>query len=348
MSISFRTAFLVIGILLSILLASCDLSADTGSSSAAPVAPTGASEYPVTVTNYDAAENSAAYTYHKPPSRVVITHPGATELLLELGLEDHILATVAPYGAPLGDIAAKYKKLNILQARYAPSQEELLLMQPDMLIGWQHQFTPNELGEVSVWQKRGVGTFIVPGSLSRGKPTVETAVYDYINDMGIIFHIKEKTDDYIRSLQRRIDRIEGMTHNIPQKKTVLVLQSYGNGKFSLYDSRYLINTMIEKAGGLNLCQTPASFVGAEKVLAFDPDFIIFVSSSMADPSQDITDDEAKKQLQSVKELQHMRAIQAGNIINLSYFTVNNGGVRIANAIEKIARELYPERFQQNS
>ncbi|MDF2634747.1 MAG: ABC-type transporter, periplasmic subunit [Pelosinus sp.] len=41
--------------------------------------------YPVTITNYDSSENPVAYTYKKVPERVVITHPGATELLLELG-----------------------------------------------------------------------------------------------------------------------------------------------------------------------------------------------------------------------------------------------------------------------
>jgi len=44
-------------------------------------------------------------------------------------------------------------------------------------------------------------------------------------------------------------------------------------------------------------------------------------------------------------LTSMRAIHNGHIINLPFFTVNNGGVRTVDAIEQIARQLYPEQFK---
>ncbi len=343
MNFPLRAIRFTIGVFLPLLITGCSPAANT--SSAVPVAALQAANgYPVTVTNTDAAGKSMAYTYQSPPSRVIITHPGATELLLELGLEDHILATVAPYGAPLDDIAEKYKKLPLLKARYSPSQEELLLMQPDLIMGWKHQFISNELGETAAWQKRGTGTFIIPDTINRQEPTLENTVYDYIHDIGVIFGVRQRADDYIQKLKTRIDNVAETVKDVRQKKTVLILQSYGNGKFSLYDKSYLISTLVDKAGGVNLSENRASFVGAEKVLAFDPDFIIFVSYDTADSSHDITDEKALAQVQSLTELRHMRAIQAGNIINLPYFTVNNGGVRVAGAIEKIARQLYPDRF----
>jgi len=122
--------------------------------------------YPVKITNYDRAEHPVDFTYYHVPNKVIITHPGATELLLELGLEDHIQATVAPYGPPLPHLAEKYAKLNILKAVYSPSQEDLLMMEPDLIMGWPHHFDPTELGDVETWHKRGVGTFILPSSLT--------------------------------------------------------------------------------------------------------------------------------------------------------------------------------------
>ena len=302
------------------------------------------SAYPVTINNYDASENIVTYTYKKSPGKVVITHPGATELLLELGLEDRILATVAPYGAPLPRIADKYAKLPILKAQYNPSQEELLEMQPDLIISWVHQFSSNAIGYVKTWNERGVGTFIMQSTLTKSKPTIENVVYTCISDLGKIFGIQNQTDLYIQDLKNRITHVEKAVKNVEQKKTVIVLQDHFNGTFSLYDSRYLINNVIDIAGGINLCETPASFIGAEKVLAFDPDFIVFVSINKADNTKDQTDAQAINSLQEVKALQSMRAIQKGHIINLPFFTVNNGGVRTIDSIEKIARELYPEKF----
>ena len=301
--------------------------------------------YPLTITNYDSQEHLVSYTYQKTPERVVVTHPGATELLLELGLQDRILSTVAPYGPPLDRLANQYRALIIMKAQYDPSQEEIVEMQPHMIISWVHQFTPHGIGDVKTWNERGVATFVMPSTLTKTDPTLETVVYASISDLGKIFNIQGKTDPYIQQLKDRVTAIEKSLKDVEQKKTIMVLQDHYNGTFSLYDTHYLISHMIHIAGGKNICETPASFVGAEKVLAFDPDFIIFVTSNGNDSTKDLTDEEAVHSLKAIKELRSMRAIQEGNIINLPFFTVNNGGIRTIDAIEKIARTLYPERVK---
>ena len=303
-----------------------------------------AASYPLTIANYDALERSVSYTYKKIPERVILTHPGATEVLLELGLEKHILSTTAPYGSPLARLADKFARLAILQAPYAPSQEELVEMRPDLLIGWVHHFTPTGIGKVKNWHNRDIGTYILPNTLTKTTPSLENTLNATISDFGKIFNIQAKTDTYITELRRRVAYIEKAVQPIHSKKTVLVLQDHFNGTFSLYGDNHVISTMISIAGGQNLCQTPASFVGAEKVLSFNPDFILFVSYNIKDSQTDLTDQEAAAHLRNISLLQSMRAIRAGNIINIPFFTVNSGGIRTVDAIEKIAQTLYPEKF----
>jgi iron complex transport system substrate-binding protein len=335
---------LVLCLLLVLPLAACSRQNTTAPKTTPAISQSNDGVYPLTITNYDSSENPVTYTYNKTPARVVITHPGATELLLELGLEDHILSTIAPYGAPLDRVAEKYAKLNIMKAKYIPTQEELLEMQPDMLIGWVHNFSSTEAGDVKSWQKRGVATFAVPSTLTKSEPTLENVVYAFISDIGKIFNIQDKTSPYIQSLKDRVAKVQTATRDIPQKKTVIVLQDHFNGTFSIYDSHYLISHMIDIAGGKNLCHDPVSFVGAEKVLAFDPDFIIFVSYNKNENTKDLTDEETIRNIYEVTELKSMRAIQKGNIIGLPFFTVNNGGIRTIDAIEKISHKLYPEHY----
>jgi iron complex transport system substrate-binding protein len=331
-------------LLLALPLTACSPLNTTLPASQPTAAQSNGSYYPLRIANYDTNEKEIFYIYKKTPERVIITHPGATELMLELGLEEHILSTVAPYGATLDRLAGKYAKLNILKAQYDPSQEELVEMQPDMLIGWAHQFTSHGIGEVKTWQHRDVGTFILQSTLTKTKPTLENTVYASIADLGSIFNIQKKADEYIGQAKIRVASVEKAVKDIKQKKTVLVLQDHLNGTFSLYDNHYLISHMITLAGGISLCQDPASFVGAEKVLGFDPDYILVVSTSREDGAKDMTDKEAIDSLQKIKELQSMRAIRTGSIINLPFFTVNNGGVRTIDAIEKIAKSLYPDHF----
>lgn len=299
---------------------------------------------PVTIDNFDAMEERLTYTYAQIPGRVAITHPGATELLLDLGLEDRIQATVAPYGAPLKRVAEAYAKLKIMPAKYAPSLEELLEMQPDMIIGWSHHFTDNSFGNVRTWHERGVATYIMPSSLIRAKPTLDSAVYGFLTDMGRIFRVQDKTDAMINNYRSRIGHIETTLQNVSDKKTVLVLQTQANGLFSLYDSSYLVSSMIGAAGGRHIGDTVRGMVGAETVLTYDPDFILFISVGKRG-TEDLSDQEAIAQLKQIEELASMRAIRQGNIINLPFFTANNGGIRTVGAIEKIAFQLYPERFE---
>lgn len=305
--------------------------------------PAAAAFMPVTISNFDAAENRLKYTYEQSPARVVVTHPGATELLLELGLEDRILSTLAPYGAPLKRVADKYAKLNIMPAQYAPLLEEVLEMQPDMIIGWAHNFNENALGDVQFWHERNIATYIMPSSLIKTKPTLDNSVYALLADMGKIFGVQERTDTLIQNYQSRIVRIEQAVAKIEPKKSVMVLQNQANGQFTLYNKNYLISAMITTAGGIHIADHVFTIVGAEKVLAYDPDYILYVSYSK-NGTEDFSDQEAAAQLNQIDELASMRAIREGNIINLSFFTVNNGGIRTVEAIEKIARQLYPERF----
>lgn len=334
---------IVLGIVFTVLTSACGLSR-TGTETQ-PL-PTGSGAYPVTITNYDYVENPIDFTYHKTPAKVVVIHPGATELLLDLGLESRIVATIAPYGKPVAQVAEKYARLNILKAPYMPSEEELLELQPDMIIGWTHQFSPTGIGQVKAWQNRNVGTYILPSTLLKSKPTLETMVYSNIADIGRIFNIQPVTGPYIEKLKNRVTKIQASLQGVTRKKTVLVLQDHFNGTFSLYDSQHLISHMIELAGGINLCENRASFVGAEKVLAFEPDFIIFVSVNKRNFAEDLSDEEAVASLQSVTELRGLRAIQTGNIINLPFFTVNNAGIRTIDGIEKIATHLYPDKFNR--
>ncbi|MEG6586679.1 ABC transporter substrate-binding protein [Dendrosporobacter sp. 1207_IL3150] len=338
-----KTMVLVLSLILFI-ITGCGQSKHIETVARPPLIPSN-TQYPVKIINYDSREKPAVYTYYKAPRKVVITHPGATELMLDLGLENHILSTIALYGAPLPKHTEKYAKLNIMKAVYTPSVEELIIMQPDMIIGWSHHFHDSALGDVNTWHDRGIATYIMPVSLSKHKPTIDSAVYSLINDIGKIFDIQSKTNLYIQEYQRRISYIEQSIADIQTKKTVMVLQDHGNGNYSLYDGNYLISDMISVAGGIHIADNMKSIVGAERVLSYDPDFIIYVSTNRNGSNKDLTDQEAITHLNQIEELKNIRAIQEGKIINLPFFTVNNGGIRTVDSIEKIAHALYPEKFR---
>lgn len=297
----------------------------------------------ITIQNYDSAGKPFVETFTKVPQRVISTYPGATELLIELGVESAIKGTVAPYGQESGKIKEIYSRLPIIKAPFVPSMEEMYELDPDLIIAWSHHFGEGPLRSVKDWQKRGVATYIVPGTVRKGRPMLEDTVYPFIQDMGRIFRVEPKAEAYLSSLKNRIATVESKIPRGSPPKTVIILQSYGNGLYTLYGENYLINDAVEKAGGKNLSVLQMTSVGPERVLGFDPEAIILVTP-IHDDGTLYTDEEALSYLRKNSELSSLKAVREGQVINVPFADINNGNGRVVDAIEKIARGLYPQSF----
>ncbi|MCF0156909.1 MAG: ABC transporter substrate-binding protein [Veillonella sp.] len=292
----------------------------------------------VIIQNYDGEGHSIDVAYQVPPQRVLVTYPGATELLIALGLDNRIIGTLKPYGVEPVELASAYSALPTLQAPFVPSKEEVLALQPDLIIGWNHHFLPNALGDVRNWYKRGVGTYIVPATVRQGKPTVESTVYPFIDDMGRIFGVSDRTDAYKQSLMNRIADAELRATRRGTSPTVLILQTYGNSTYTVYGDRYIIHDIVHKAGAITLASKGMMTVGPERILGYDPDYIVLVMTN------DVANMDAftQKGIQSIAEdpnLQHMRAVAQRRIIPVLFSAVNNGNGRVVDALEMIVNRL---------
>lgn len=82
-------------------------------------------------------------------------------------------------------------------------------------------------------------------------------------------------------------------------------------------------------------------VGPERVLAFDPDVIVYVTVSQG--NRILSDAEAIATLKADPNLNNMRAIQTGRIIAVPFADVNNGNGRVVDALEKIAQGFEEEQ-----
>lgn len=306
------------------------LSATDGRGSHAP------SEQPVdgiTYTTADSEGRPATFTLAHPPERVLISYPGATELLIDLSLESRIIGTVAPYGTEPPAYAAAYAALPILAAPYVPSREEVVALRPDLLIGWSHHFTPEALGDVYAYIDRGVGAYIVPATLRRGHPTLEETVYPFIADMGHIFGVEDRAVAYTNGLKERVAAVEMRTQARGRRYTAMILQAHGNSLYSMYGPAYIIDDIARKAGADNIVDRQMRSVGPERVLGFAPDVIIYVNPKNVPP------EEAREDLRADPNLQHMKAVRENRIVIVNFSDVNNGNGRCITALEDIEAGL---------
>ncbi|WP_315437238.1 ABC transporter substrate-binding protein [uncultured Selenomonas sp.] len=273
------------------------------------------------------------FTLSHTPERVLVSYPGATELLIDLGLTDRIIGTVAPYGAEPPAYRDAYAALPILSAPYVPSREELTALRPDLIIGWSHHFTPEALGDVYAYFDRGVGAYIVPATVRKGAPTLEETVYPFIADMGHIFGVEERAKNYTIALQSRAAAVEQRTEARGQRFSTMILQAHGTSLYSMYGPAYIIDDIARKAGADNIVDRQMRSVGPERVLGFAPDVIIYVNP------KDIPPDEARAELRADPNLQNMKAVRENRIIVVNFSDVNNGNGRCITALEDIAEGL---------
>ena len=287
----------------------------------------------IAYTTSDSEGRPAPFMLPHTPERVLVSYPGATELLIDLGLSDRIIGTIAPYGAEPPAYADAYAALPIHAAPYVPSREEVVALRPDLIIGWSHHFTPEALGDVYSYADRGIGAYIVPATVRKGHPSLEETVYPFIKDMGHIFGVEERATAYTAGLKERVAAVEARTAARGRRFSAMILQAHGSSLYSMYGPAYIIDDIARKAGADNIVDRQMRAVGPERVLGFAPEVIIYVNP------KDSTEEEARAELRGDPNLQNLKAVRENHIIIVNFSDVNNGNGRCITALEDIAAGL---------
>ena len=112
--------------------------------------------YPVTISNYDYAGNVVEYTYEKAPERVICVYQGCIELMIALGLEDHVIASYGLDNEVKDEWKAGFEKMHYDDSVFAPDKETVTMLEPDMIFSWTSYFSEKKLGDVYGWHDKGV------------------------------------------------------------------------------------------------------------------------------------------------------------------------------------------------
>ena len=92
-------------------------------------------QYPVTITTYDASGNEVNQTFDKAPERIVTNNLSATETLIELGLGDKIVGMMNPDNEVTSIYKDSIANINKLGDKKTISKEIVLSAMPDIIVG---------------------------------------------------------------------------------------------------------------------------------------------------------------------------------------------------------------------
>lgn len=253
-----------------------------------------------------------------PARRIVTLSPHATELVFAAGGGSRIAATVNA-----SDFPPAARSLPRIGDGLQPEPERILLLRPDLLIGWQaSQFST-------------VDTLRLPSFLSA--PKTLSAVPDTIEKLGLLLGTADIAGPRANDLRDKLERLKALSR--PTSPIRVFLQVGEPPEFSL-NRTHLLSQVVDMCGGLNVfadAHAIAPKISAEGVLAQRPELVLL--GRVGAPAQPTPDPETQKYWSQL----NLPAARAGHVYVMDSDVLYRPGPRLIEAAETICSMIQQAR-----
>lgn len=296
---------------------------------------------PVTISSYD--ENGQMYesTYTESPKRIIAVWQNSIETLIALGEGDRIVAGIGipdvKYVRP--EYRDAYNKIPYTSLENL-DLETILMMKADLMVGWRSTFTPKTLQTTEFWNRRGVHTYIAASSIGgKGKTqTIETE-YQYIRDLGKIFHKETVAEGLISDMEGMINTTIERTQSEKEPR-VAFIELQGKS-LRLYGKRTLAGDIGARLHA-EVMDTGNSLISMEDLITMNPDVIFLIVSDGSYSEADMH----MAYIRNQPSLQRLQAIRNGRIYFLPLLAVYSPGIRLSDGITIVSHGLYPSLYPE--
>ena len=312
-----------------LLLGGC---AATTATDAAPAAPATAG-YPLTLMNC-----GTEVVVPAEPERVVTIKSSTTELMLALGLGDHLVGSAFLDGPLPESLADAGADLTVI-SDFLPGPEAALALTPDFIYGgWESNFSADGAGERSTLRALGVGTYVSPAACKGDympDPLTFDTVFAEITEAGAIFGATDAAATLVSSLDADLAALAPVTGTGTGTETTALW--YSSGTTTPYVGAGIGSpAMIMQAAGLtNIFQDVHdtwSSVGWESVIEANPDVIVLVDATWNTAADKIAT------LETNAATRALDAVVAGRYIVLP-FASTEAGIRNVEAAASTIDQL---------
>ena len=285
---------------------------------------------PVTIENC-----GLSITYDQPPQRAVAMAQHATEVMLTLGLQAHMVGTAYLEDPILPDLADAYQQIPVLSETY-PSREVFLGVDPDFLYaGWVSAFREEVAGPREALLELNINSYLANANCLESKATIEDVFIDFLN-VGTIFGVSERAEAYVAGIRERLAEVHRKTQPADPRVTVFVFDSGDEAPYTAAGTG-IVNALLEEAGGINIfADVEGGFatVNWETVIERDPDVIVLHDATWS------TADEKREFLANTEALASIKAVQEQRYVVVP-FTATQPGPRSIDVIETLFKGFYP-------
>ena len=271
-------------------------------------------------------------TFKESPKRIVSLSSSADEILLDMLPPERIAALTNLADDP-GICSTTEKAKAVKQRVQSKNVEAILSLNPDLVL------MPDWLGAEKVQSFRDVGIKVYVYKT----PVTLADIQNSVREIATVVDAREQGDKLVLAMQEKLDSVQQKLKNLPadKKQVVVPLSLMGafGGKGTTFDDicNYANVTNGISAAGID----KNAVIAKEKIVEINPDAFIlptwdfgksgdaknFINETMNDPA-----------LKTVKAIKNSRLIQIHDayLYSISHYA--------ANAVDEIARAVYPEYF----
>jgi iron complex transport system substrate-binding protein len=248
--------------------------------------------------------------------RAVSLAPNLTEIVFAVGAGERLVGVTTFCNYP-----EETKKIQKIGDTMNPNIENIIALKPQIvLISTAAQIETF----TKVLDEQGIVYFVT-------NPQNLDGIYKSINTIGEIFGRKEKADEVVTNLKKRVAGVESRIVSERSVKTFLQISKeplYTIGKESF------ITDLIKRAGGVSATETVETAypkLSKETALSLNPDAII-----LSESEDNQTPNEVFKNSPAVKN---------ARVFKINADIISRPAPRVVDVLEQLARALHPESFK---
>ena len=295
---------------------------------------------PVTIENINEKGEPVSARYEQPPQRVVAVWQNSIETLLALGVGDRIIAGMGvpnvKYIRP--EYRAAYEAIPYTSLENL-DVETILMMQPDLIVGWSSTFSSKVLRGTDFWAGRGVHTYIAPSSARGNRNKTIAQEYQDIRNLGRIFGREERAEELVGAMQNEIAFVAEKTAYMEKRPRALVIELLGK-EIRSYGADTLAGDMM-RALGVDHLASDGQSLSMEEIVTLDPDALFLVVTEDDYGSEDAV----TARLYNNPALHSLSCVEQCRIYTVPLYAVYSAGIRTYDGITIFAHGLYPEIYR---
>lgn len=255
---------------------------------------------------------------------IISLGPSITQVLLELGLGDKIIA-IDTYSTEIEGVKSHLPSIDMM----APDIEQLIALNPDIVLAAGMMMVEGEDPLVQV-KDADIAVAYIPTSNSLEE------IYGDLEFISKAIRLEDQGKDLIDSMKKEIDDMKEIGDTITDKKTVYFeigaapyIYSFGSGVY--------LSEILEILGAENIFSELEGWMSLseEDIIIKDPDIIITNVNYMED---------AVGEIKARDGWQNMKAIKNNQVFYVDNDNSSQPNHNIIKAMKEIAKVIYPDKF----